>query len=77
MLEYDRIDASERIVVNKTSGPKEWDICHYLHFLNKRFKFEPYVCNNCNDLVQKVFLIVSNKGNDCRIHFWHINKEMP
>ena len=29
MLEYDRIDISEWIDVNKTSASKEWDICHY------------------------------------------------
>ena len=29
MLYYDRIDASEGINVNKTSAPKECDICHY------------------------------------------------
>ena len=29
MLEYDRIDISEGIDVNKTSASKECDICHY------------------------------------------------
>ena len=29
MLEYDRIDVSEGIDVNKTSLSKECDICHY------------------------------------------------
>ena len=29
MLEYDRIDISEGIDVNKTSVSKEFDICHY------------------------------------------------
>ena len=33
MLYFDRIDASEGIAVNKTSGSKECDICHYLYFL--------------------------------------------
>ena len=30
MLEYDRINISEGIDVNKTSLSKEYDICHYL-----------------------------------------------
>ena len=34
MLYYDRIDVSEGIDVNKTSKPKEYDICHYWHFLD-------------------------------------------
>ena len=29
MLEYDRIDISEGIDVNKTSASKECDICHF------------------------------------------------
>ena len=29
MLEYDRIDISERIDINKTNASKECEICHY------------------------------------------------
>ena len=29
MLEYDRIDISEGIDINKTNALKECDICHY------------------------------------------------
>ena len=32
MVEYDRIDNSEGIDVNKTSLLKESDICHYWYF---------------------------------------------
>ena len=39
---FDRIDVSEETDVNKTSGSKECDICHYWYFLNKSFKFQPY-----------------------------------
>ena len=53
MLEYDRIDISEGIDINKTNTSKEWDICHYWYFLDKGFKYEPYLCNNCHDLMQK------------------------
>ena len=35
MLEYDRIDVSEGIDVNKTNASKKCDICHYWYFLNK------------------------------------------
>ena len=51
MQYYDRIDASEGINVNKTSESKEYDICHYWYFLNKRLKFQSYICNRCHDLV--------------------------
>ena len=43
MLEYDRIDASERTYVNKTNASKECDICRYWYFLNKGFRYGPYI----------------------------------
>ena len=57
MLEYDRIDISEEIDINKTNASSvtsECDICHYWYFLDKNFKYEPYLCNGCHDLMQKV-----------------------
>ena len=45
VLYYDRIDLSEAIDVDKISAPKERIICHYRYFLDKRFKFQPNVCN--------------------------------
>ena len=47
MLEYDRID------VIKTNASKECDICHYWYFKDICFKYEPYFCNGCHDLMQK------------------------
>ena len=32
MLHYDKVDISEEIDVNKTSKPRECDICHYRYF---------------------------------------------
>ena len=32
MLQYDKIDISEEVDVNKTSASKEYDICHYWYF---------------------------------------------
>ena len=51
MLHYDRTDISETIDVNKTSTSKECIICHYWHFLDKGFKFQPDVCNGCHDVL--------------------------
>ena len=51
MLHYQRIDVSERIDVNKTNESKEFDICHCWYFLDKSFKFQPYVCNRFHDLL--------------------------
>ena len=38
MLEYDRIDISEGIDINKTNPLKKCDICRYWYFLDKNFK---------------------------------------
>ena len=53
MTEYDTIDISEGININKTNTPKKCDICDYWYFLDKKFKYEPYLCNGCHDLMQK------------------------
>ena len=55
MLEYDRIDISEGIDMDKTKKSKECDICHYRYFLDKNFNYEPYLCNGCYDLMQKSY----------------------
>ena len=80
MLEYDRMDISEGIDINKTNAPKECKICHCWCFLDKCFKYEPYLCNGCHDLMQKAMnfndvAIVSLKGSDYRIHFWYMSKD--
>ena len=51
MLEYDIIDIYEGIDV-KTSVSEEYDICHYWYF-----KDEPYLCNGCQDLMQKALSV--------------------
>ena len=80
MLEYDRIDVSKRIDVNKTNASKECDICHYWYLKDICFKYEPCLCNGCHSFMQKAMncndvAIVSVKGNDHRIHFWYMSKD--
>ena len=48
---FDRINVSKRIDVNKTGELNECNICHYWYCLNKGFKFQQIVCNECYDLV--------------------------
>ena len=74
MLEHNRFDISEGIDVNKTSASRERDICDYWYFKNIGFKYEPYLCNGCHDLTQKVMsfndvAITYLKGSVYRIHF--------
>ena len=80
MLEYDRIDIAEGIDINKANASKECEIRYYWYFLDKNFKFEPYLCNCCYDLTQKAVsfndvAIVSIKGNGYSIHFWYMSKD--
>ena len=79
MLEYDRIDISEGIDVNKTDLLKECDICHYWYFKDIGFKYELYFCNGCHDLMQKAMTfnnvaVVYVRGNTYRINFWYMSK---
>ena len=74
MLEYDRIDISEAIDVNKTNFSKECHICHYWYFKDIGSKYEPYLSNGCHDLMQKSMsfnnvAIAYVKGIVYRIHF--------
>ena len=60
--------------MNKTSASKECDICHFWYFKDIGFKYEPYFCNGCYDLMQKAMsfndiAIVYVKGNACRFPF--------
>ena len=80
MLEYGRIDISEGIDVNKTNLSKECDINHYWYFKDIGFKYEPYLCIGCYDLMQqamsfKNIAIVYVKGNAYRINFWYMSKD--
>ena len=80
MLEYDRIEISDGIDVNKTNLSKECDICPYWYFKNIGFKYEPYLCNSSHDLMQKAMSFnnvasVYVKGNAYTIHFWYMSND--
>ena len=53
MLEYKRIDISEGINVSKTNLSKECDVWHFWYFEDIAFKYEPYLCNGCHDLMKE------------------------
>ena len=80
MLEYDRIDISQGIDINKTYASKECKICHYWYFKDIGFKCEPYLCNGCHGLMQKAIsfngvAIVYVKASSYRILFWYMSKD--
>ena len=55
MLEHSRIDIAGGIDVNKASASKECDISHYWYFKDIGFRYEPYLCNGCHDLMENEF----------------------
>ena len=80
ILEYDRTDISEGIDVNKTNPSNKCDIFHYWYFKDIGFRYEPYLCNGCHDLMQKAMgfndvAIVYVKGSVYRIHFEYMSKD--
>ena len=66
MLYYDSIDVSKGIDVNKISVSKECNICHYWYFLDKGFKFQPYVWNFCHDVLMMSMNLMNINGVDYR-----------
>ena len=78
MIEYERIDISEGIDINKTNLSKECDIYHYWYFKYIGFKYQPYLCNGYHDLMQKAMgfnniAIIYIKKSAYRIHFWYMS----
>ena len=79
MLEYERIDISDGIDVDMSDKSKECTLCHYWYFLNKNFKYGPYLCDGCYDIVQrstdfKNIAIVHIKKSAYRIYFLYMSK---
>ena len=63
------MNVSKRIDVNKTGELNECNICQYWYYLNKGFKFQQIVCNECYDLVMMSMnlsdiTILNIKGSD-------------
>ena len=80
MPEYDRLIFQKRLMLIKPNLSNECDICHYWYYKDNGFKYEPYLCNGCHDLMQKAMslnkiAIVYVKGNSYRIHFWYMSKD--
>ena len=67
MLQYEKIDVSEGIEVNKTSASKECELYHHWFFKDVGSKFEEHVCNRCHDFLTMTYYlkniaILSAKG---------------
>ena len=48
MLEYDRIDISEGIGINKCEETsRRCNLCNFYYYLDKNFSYGPFLCNGC------------------------------
>ena len=79
MLQYEKIDVSEGVDVNKTSASKECELCHYWFFKDVAFKFEEHVCNKCHDLLMTAYELkniatLSVRGTAFRCILWSISR---
>ena len=71
MLQYQRIDVSEGMDINKSNKSKQYMLCHYWYFKDIGFKFQPYAYSICHDLSMMAydlddFMILNIKGVDYR-----------
>ena len=55
MLQYERIDISDKTDIKKSNKSKEYMICHYWYFKGIGYKFEPHVCNKCHNISMVVY----------------------
>ena len=58
MIEYVKNDIQKGLMLIKQIDQKECDICHYWYFKDISFKYEPYLCNGCQDLIQKAIILL-------------------
>ena len=81
MLEYDKIDISEGIDINKCEKTsRECSLCKFYYFLDKNFKYGPYLCDGCYDMSMKAVImrnltIINYNGNQYRVKFAFMSKK--
>ena len=77
MLEYDRIDISEGIDIKKCKETsRECGLCKFCYFLDKIFKYGPYLCDGCYDMSMKAVSMQNLAIIDhYRVNFVFISKK--
>ena len=75
MLQYERIDISEGISIDRSNKSKECMICHHWYFKDIGYKFEPLACN-ISMMAYKLekIVILSIKGVNYRYVLWNITR---
>ena len=81
MLEYDKINISEGIDINKfEETSRECSLCKFYYFLDKKFKYGPYLWDGCYDMSMKAnstqnLTIMIHDGNHYRVNFVFMSKK--
>ena len=81
MLEYDRIDVSEGIDINKCEETsRRCSLCKFYYFLDKNFSYGPFLCNGCYGMSLKALsmpnlTIINHHGKHYRVNFTFISKK--
>ena len=80
MLEYDRIDISEGIDINKCEATsRRFNLCKFYYFLDKKFNYEPFLCNGYDMSLKAVSMqnlaIINHNGNHYRVNFAFISEK--
>ena len=62
------------ILINVSKTSRECSLCKFYYFLDKNFKYGPYLCDGCYDMFMKTLsmqnLTISNhNGNYYRVIF--------
>ena len=65
MLQYEKIDVSERIGINKTSASKECMLFPYWFFKDVCYKFEPNVFYKFRDVLMMAYKLKKHCNIKC------------
>ena len=81
MLEYDTINISEGIDINKCEEKsREGSLYKFYYFLDENFKYGPYLCDGCYDMFMKTvssqnLITINHNGNYYRVIFEFMTKK--
>ena len=76
MIQYNRIDDSKKIDLDKTDKLKECEVCHRI-YLNNGFKSDSKVCNSCNWGIESFgnFAIITVNDVDCIVLMFDMTED--
>ena len=81
MLEYNRINISEGIDINKCKETsRECSLCKFYYFLDKNFTYGLFLCDGCYEMFMKTvstqnLTIINHNGNYYRVIFAFMSKK--